>query len=876
MRAALVDLAPGLQETCGDYLRHYRDGFADALRNGGSAVAGARAFARSIDGVLSALFCASEVQASGDARVCLVAVGGYGRGMVGLRSDVDLLFLTDDPASPRVEAIATGMLYPLWDLELDIGHAVRGTAETLALAREDVRTATTLLDLRAVAGNRTLVQELKGAARRHVFEPRLGAFIDALEDDTTRRHRRAGDSLHLLEPDVKLSPGGLRDLDIARWAAGARWRATRLGDLLERGVLQRRDVDELQAAQEFLWSVRGHLHLRNRRRQDRLTFADQEDIAEALGFVDRSTLGVEQFMQAYYRHAGVIARAAERMLSRARHEGRRSRTGLRRLGNGLAHFDGAVTLERTDDVRVQPMLALRLYDEVLRAKLPPYGFAREAVVRAASEPAWCERLRAEPEAGPLFARLMTATERSGVAKGSLPAELHRVGLTTAIVPELEPLVGRVVHDLFHVYTFDVHAIAALDRLRALARGKRFEHMGLASRLALESPRPLPLHLAALLHVLSKRKAWAKRVAKADFTERFGLSHADGAHLRWLLGEQRTLYESATRRDTSDPDVIAELAERIGSRNRLRDLYLLTASILSTTNPRAMSSWNERLLDDLYFALETVIEGEADPDRIRALRQQVAVGFVGDAGEGRLQRFVESLPDRYVLANDADAIRRHARLARDSVETEGGVALGLGPGPSDGVSELVLWTHDRPGLLADVCAALTSRQVGIVRAQVYTAGEMALDVFWVRRAPGGRARDGEISRLDQRLRARLETDLHELAAGTLTADAAIARLGPAPAWAVRHTPGVETLVHIDSQVARQHTLVEVYTEDRVGVLHAITACFRDQALTIDLAKINTEGARAADVFYVRERTGEKLSAERINEVKSALLAKLTEL
>jgi len=237
------------------------------VHRGDPGVATAYSHARALDGLLSALYCAADAasRALGRAprgRVALVAVGGYGRLTLGLNSDVDVVFLCDDSEDPFVAALAEGLLYPLWDLGVDIGHAVRSIDEMLTLAREDIRTATTLIDFRRIAGSGSLLDELERGAREQVFEPHLVDFLGALEQDTGTRHRRFGGSLYLLEPDVKQGRGGLRDLDVAEWAAQARWGARAEQDYVRTGALLAREVRELEDAREMLWRVRNLLHLR--------------------------------------------------------------------------------------------------------------------------------------------------------------------------------------------------------------------------------------------------------------------------------------------------------------------------------------------------------------------------------------------------------------------------------------------------------------------------------------------------------------------------------------------------------------------------------------------------------------------------------------
>jgi len=873
----LGQLAPGLAAVCDEYLVQYRGRLEKAARGGEGGVGIARQLSRSLDGLLGALHCAADAasrarHATPAGRVALAAVGGWGRGVVGLRSDLDVLFLCDDPHDPHVASLAEGVLYPLWDLGVSIGHAVRGVEETVELARTDLRTATTLLDARPVAGARGLVDALHKAGRRALFDPAIEPFLDALARDTEERHERFGGSLYLLEPEVKLGRGGLRDLDVARWAARARWGAASPEELVRLGAVHAREQRALELAEEFLWRVRNLLHARAGRRQDRLTFEDQTEIAIALGFTDGVTPGVEQFMQAYYRHARVVAQTAERMLARARPEKRReSRESAVDAGGGVSLWGGHVTLADSEQLQADPSLALRFYAEVARRELPPYPYARDAIARAASDADWRRRLRESERAPDLFLRLLAHIGDAAVRRGSLLGELHEVGLLLAMIPEFEPVTGRVQQDLYHVYTVDVHSVAAVDRLRALTRGEFAQELPLACRCAAEMPRPVPLFLAVLLHDIGKGhgKDHSKRGAQMAraIGPRLGLPPLDVDHVVWLVQEHLSLYHWAMRRDTSDPETIGEIVRLVGSLDRLRDLYLLTVADLSTTNPQAMTSWKARMLDDLYVAVAQALEGGVPAssyeraDEVRADLRIRLLGLEGadarripDEERAARERFIDEMPARYVLANPAEAAVAHARIAAERGDKRVHVAV-RGGGP-DTLVELVVVTDDRPGLLADLTAALTASRLAVSSAQIYTRprpgrSDEAFDVFQVRRVVRG------ADPSDRGWVPKLERDIAALVAGEVTAEALLAARPRPPAWAGRKGPELPTEVRVDNGVDQRFTVVDVFTRDRVGLLHAIARSFHEQGLTIVLSKINTEGLRVADVFYVEERGGGKV-------------------
>ena len=872
----LGGLAPGLGKTCSGYLGGYRRAFEDAVRRGEPGVATARSHARALDGLLSALYCASDAATRSlghqpRGRVALVAVGGYGRSTLGLNSDVDVVFLCDDSEDPFVGALAEGLLYPLWDLGVDIGHAVRSVDETLRLAREDIRTTTTLIDFRPIAGTGSLLDDLERGAREHVFEPHLLEFLEALEQDTAARHRRFGGSLYLLEPDVKQGRGGLRDMDVAGWAARARWGARSEQDYVRTGALLAREVRELEDAREMLWRVRNLLHLRAGRQQDRLTFGDQEEISQELGFVDGVTLGVEQFMQAYYRHARIVALTAERMLDRARPKNRARASTYRKLAHGIILADGTITLEHPQRLDGDPALAFRFYLQALRHHKRPDHSALDAIARIAPDKRWRLRLQDSEEATQLFLSLLKNVDESPFRSGSTVAELHEVGLVSAMIPEFEPLVGRVYHDVFHVYTADIHAIKAVELLQSLIRGEN-QMRSLAARLAAEAPRRLPLFLAVLLHSLGRTRGRNQEEAGSRLAEsvalRLGFSPVDAQHVGWLVREQRSLYRLATQRDIHDPGGLVELSRMVQTPERLRDLFLCTVSVVSTVNPTGMTSWKARALEDLYLAALAQLESGSIPahteSRVLEVKLQAIVGFAGDAGQEELQSFIDEMPDRYFLANPVDVVRAHARISRD--RSKGLATVRVGPGPSQDVEEVVVISADRSGLLADLTAVFAAHDLSILTAQIYTrprkSGDEVFDVFWVK--------IGDNTPMPARLAAALQEDITHRIDNRISAQDLIARQSTPPPWSVRRGPEVPTDISVDNNASSRYTVVDVFTRDRIGLLHEIASTLHRLDLSIALAKVNTEGQSVADVFYVAEADGKKVQdPERVKKLQQAL-------
>lgn len=869
--SSLRDLNSGLVETCSEYLVSHSAALKDAVRGGQRGLDVAARYAQMFDGLLGSLCCAAraaQVRYKGLGRVALVAVGGYGRRLVAPHSDIDVVFLADDPSDERIGGLAEAVLYPLWDAGVQIGHAVRGVEETLDLSKSDIRTSTTLLDMRHIAGDKSLVHELVDRSRGEIFEGELDAFIGALEADTVSRHDRYGGTLFLREPEIKLGRGGLRDLDVVSWVARSRWGVERLDDLVALGHLSQHELLDLCGAQEHMWTVRNRLHVVARRRHDRLTFEDQESVAGLLGYRDGVALGVEQFMQMHYRHARVVARLVDRMPERARRSRRKPPTTIRDLGRGVMVHDAHVTL-RPDELSEDPSLALRFYEHVVREGLPPDPEARDAFARIFADRDICQQLRRSPEAKLIFCNLLTHAGNAPLRRGSIVEELHEVGLLVALIPELEPIMGRVPYDAYHAYTADVHALLSIDRLRAIARGELATEFPIVSRCAAELPRPLPLYVALLLHELGcghpdDPAKYAAAIA-STVCERLGLSPADTKHVTWLIANQDRAYRWALQRDITDPDTIAEIAREVHTVDRLRDLYLLTFANTSTENPTAMTVWNARMLQELWTSTSDMIEGRRDgSDYVDSLREQV-LRDLAPAERQAVAEFLDELPERYLLANSAVEIRVHQQIAVSrGDETRVGVTESSF---GDGTLQIVVFSNDRPGLLAELTSALAMHRYNVDSAQLYTRRregrpDEAFDIFAVTHPGLGVGGDVEASVTE------LTRTIEDLTAGRISADSIVGRRSKQPSWA-RSGPRIKTEVGVDNNTSSRYTVVDVYTRDRPELLYTIAQTLHLHGLSIALAKVNTQGRRVADVFYVQARGGGKLAKGQLARLSDAL-------
>jgi [protein-PII] uridylyltransferase len=813
--------------------------------------------------------------------VALAGVGSYGRGAVALKSDLDVRLLARNV--DKAAAVADALLYPLWDMGVSIGHQVVTVDDLLHSAKTDLPAATSLLDWRHVAGDRSLSEALRKRGEEGIFaHSELPRFLARLEDEAAQRHARFGGSVYLLEPDVKNGEGGLRDLDIARWAAKARFGVGEPEDLVRVGALVPREAAEIQAASEMLFRIRNLLHAHAGRRSDRLTFDEQEAIAALLGYGDEGE-AVEHLMSAYYRSARTIARARTNAISRATPVLTRRKPRDEDLGAGVRLFDGSVTLGHPELLRSDPAIALRMIEAALTrgAQLLPY--ARDALGRASADPAWCEQLRQSPEAVRRFVSLVSTCRETPLLRGSVMRELHDTGLLLAMIPEFSPVVGRVHHDTYHVYTVDVHSVAAVDRLATLARGELAGEFPLASRLAAEITRPEMLFFATLLHDVGKAiggSDHSKRGAEMarEILQRLGFSPEDVHEACHLIQKHLLMYHVATRRDLDDPATVAELCRELHGREGLRDLYLLTVADLSTTSPTSMTSWKARMLDELYLAADAALGGARTDDtrKVRALgdveRAALAMPAEGPgdlaARKSFLADFIDSMPERYLLANSPAAIAAHAELARKHGDRVASVAMVPSRHPE--AAEICVVASDRPGLLAAITAAIAASRLEVHAAQIHSrtieGGVQAVDLFWVR--DRGEGVDGVARSIPKLVR-----DIHAVLTGEVT-PIDLARRRGGGVRSERNSPRVRLQVSVDDRASPRHTVIEVVTRDRPGLLFALSDALYRLGLSIAVAKINTEGARVADVFYVSEAGGGKVApGKRSLEIQAGLLAVL---
>ncbi len=879
-----------------------------------------RAISALTDEVICELFAAitNEIVGVQSIPLALVATGGYGRHELAPRSDVDLLALLPDenaPGAAEAALVAEQLHRALWDAGLEAGFAARTLAQSLALADQDHTARTALLDCRLIAGDAALYKTLERAAVVEWDSRRVEEFIKDKLDEQQARRKRYGGSIWLLEPHLKQGKGGLRDLQCALWIARARHKVAGLGEAGERGLLPSRDVAAARAARDWLWRLRNELHETTGRRDDRLTFDNQRKIAQALGYADTEhELGVERLMRETYTALQEIARASDALIDRCAIEeiprpsslvtslpalagallGRRP-PQAKPIDAAFKLWHGRITVADKDTFARRHADLVRVFAVAESLDVPIYSYARDLLVQELARlgPELANDRDAHFECWQIFTR-----------EGSVGAQLfamHELGVLGALFPELQRLRARAQHSLYHVYTVDTHTVFALQRMCRLRAGALGEEEPELTRVARAQERPLALMLGLLFHDLGKGLGGDHSQRGAElvraYAERVALDPADAADVEWLVLQHLTMSHISQRRDLEDVELIEAFARDCRTVERLEMLYLLTYADMASVSPENWNGWKAGLLRTLYEKAHAVLQAEgmdapehervleARRDRLAAQIAALLAPVEEPSLRGRPERarptsapppttptslatqFVHAAPERYLsTVRPADAAR-HLALWLDARRSGFASELRL---RESGEAELTLLAPDRPGLLALFSAALAAAGIDILTAEVHSLeGGIALDRFLVREPGGGAPAVG-----------RWETarnDLRKLLAGEESPARLVQKRLRRSAYASAQ-PAVETRVRLDNRSSQRFTVLDVIAQDRPGLLFAIAEALHDAGASIELARIATEGNRAADAFYLRDAraAGRKLvddarGAQVLQAVRSAIAA-----
>ena len=783
-----------------------------------------------MDACLRDLFDAAEPSAE----VALVALGGYGRGMLSPGSDVDLLILHEGTRPDDVSAVAERLLYPMWDVGLRVGHAVRTADQCVEVAAERLDACTAMLDGRVVAGSAPAWDGASSAVLAPVRrDPR--AFAERLVTDRQARRERFGSVSSLLEPDLKEGVGGLRDAHALGWL--------RIGigrPLDEAGILreaERRAVDE---AEEFLVRARSALHLETGRGSDRLLVEQQPAIGGAMGYEDGPGLAaVDGLMRAVFEHARQLEHVSTAVFDR--------------------FLRGASELPEMDPT---PEGVLRAFGSIAAEGGVMPAAALDAMIATpiAAGAGWSDEVRND------FLGLL----RNGA--GAVPAfeTLDRVGLLERYLPAWGPVRCRPQRDPYHRSAVDVHLLESAAGVAMLLDDPGQDPL-VARAVEAVTDRDALL-LGALLHDIGKtgegdHVAVGTRVA-AETLEHMGVSGPTADLALFLVAEHLLLSDTATRRDLEDENLVLGVADRIGDPARLAALYLVTIADAEATGPLAWTPWRAALVRELVVKIQHVLErGDVGPGTAERLsaRAEAIRAALGREAPDVVERFLLRMPRGYVLSVPLERVASHVRLVATPVGAHE-VRTHASEGTREATYDLAVVATDRPGLLSMIAGALSLAGLSVLTAQVFTTDDgVAVDLFEIEGA-------FETAVGEERWR-EFRTTLRKAIEGRLSLDHRVREKR-------RHYPAprrdVPVRVEVDNHASDFFTVIEVGAPDRLGLLFDVTRTFGELQLDVHLAKVATFGARVVDSFYVRDDLGRKVDdLERVRELERALRGRIEE-
>jgi [protein-PII] uridylyltransferase len=845
-----------------ELLRQHLTSNVDFLRaahlGGASGQQSVQAYAAFMDRFLSTIFRLAVDDAKREGAkptlLVLVALGGYGRGELHPLSDLDLMLIYEGEMSAFVQRTTQGLLYALWDLGLQVGHAVRSLPDCLAMARTDFPSRTSMQEARYVVGDRRLFNRFRKVLAENVYQKDFGQFLETTLAERDQRYRKFGGSPYMGEPNIKESAGGLRDIHTAMWLASTKFGTRTLRELADKSLITEREQKATDEGLTFLWRVRNELHFLSGHKNDVLSRDVQPQIAKNFGYAnDDVSLGVEKFMRDYYLHARVIHRISRRLIARCRETLARRGSVQRKLrqealADGLIVIDDRIHLAHSDGraFREAPVRLLKVFWHAHRL-----GFELGIDVERAIEEALDlidDGFRRSAETRELFLAIC----RSWGRVTQTFREMHELGVLGRYLPEWGALTCLVQYDIYHKFTADQHSLLAVENLEALAPGQSAESEGIAQVLN-EVERPDLLMLGMLLHDIGKGKGHghaAKGIPLIEaLTARMELPPDDADKVNFLVAHHLTMSHSAQRRDIDDPKTAEALAEICRTPERLRILYLLTFADMRAVGPGVMTGWQAQILWDLYCRTYARLTG-GQPERPNreAVAERVWEAMRREGSRGAVTGHLAMFPDRYLSATAPQRIAAHLRLV-DALE-EDVVATELFHHQDLGSSELVIATHDVPGLFSLIAGTLAAHGINILSAQIHTRADgIAIDTFQVN-DPFGEAVTEE-GRWHKTLEA-----LRRVLRGQQTVEELLDIRRKAGRIAPATVPGPPKIT-VDNEISDTHTVVEVKCPDRVGLLYAITHTLSGLGLDIGSARIATEIDQAFDTFYITDRQGRRL-------------------
>jgi [protein-PII] uridylyltransferase len=813
----------------------------------------------------------------------IVATGGYGRGVLAAGSDIDLLFLLPYKQTAWGESIAEAILYCLWDMGLKVGHATRSVGECIRQAKADMTVRTALLEARYLLGDRKLYDELTARFDKEVVQGTGAEFVAAKLAEREERHRRAGQSRYLVEPNVKDGKGGLRDLHTLYWIAKYVYRVPEREELIELGVYDPREYRRFRRCGDFLWAVRCHMHFLAGRAEERLSFDIQREIAVRLGYTEHPGLrDVERFMKHYFLIAKDVGDLTAILCAKLEDRQAKAMPVLSRM---MARFRPRArhTLSETDDFVVDynrinvadenvfkrdPVNLLRIFHLAQKYNLAFHPDAMHMATRSLK--LIDQKLREDPEANRLFLEILTSKNDAE----TVLRRMNEAGVLGAFVPAFGRIVAMMQFNMYHHYTVDEHLLRCIGALSDIEAGRSDDTKFANELVHTIEPRHRDLiYVTLFLHDIAKGRVEdhslvGARIARS-LCPRLGFSPAETETVAWLIEVHLVMSSVAQSRDLSDRMTIEHFSQVVQSVERLKLLAILTVADIKAVGPGVWNGWKAQLLRTLYYETEPVLTGgfsEVNRAQRVAVAQAEFRAALADWTAAELDAYIALHYPAYWLKVDLPQKVAHAHFLRAAAGEGKSLATTVAFAAARGVTELTVMAPDHPWLLSIIAGACAVAGANIVDAQIFTTTDgRALDTIAV-------SREFEHDADEARRAARITDSIEKALRGDLRLPEVVAKRATAKAR-VRAFAVLPEVI-LNNGWSNRYTMVEVIGLDRPGLLFELTATLSKLNLNIASAHVATFGERVVDVFYVTDLFGAKItSATRQATIKRALITLL---
>ncbi|MFI3190955.1 MAG: [protein-PII] uridylyltransferase [Methylococcales bacterium] len=804
-----------------------------------------------IDIVLSC--CWQHFLSDHASQLSLCAVGGYGRAELFPYSDIDIIVLLDSNDAAHYQEPLANFFTFLWDIGLKPGQSVRTIPQCVTEALNDQTVMTCLMEIRLINGNTALLQELKQVtAPDKIWSS--DEFFAAKMEEQRLRYAHFHDTAYNLEPNIKEGPGGLRDRQVIAWVFKRHYNAPTLKELIQHGFLPQSEYAELVAALDVLWRIRYALHLLTNRAEDRLLFDYQRDLAQQFGFSSENSQynqDVEQFMQFYFQTVQGLERLNEMLLQlfNERFVGDDAHCEPIVVNNSFVAINGYLEARNEQVFEQYPCLLLKIF--LILQKNPTLKGIRATTLRLIRKnlPLIDDAFRENKTANQVFIDILS--QPSGLTHAL--RRMNRYGVLAAYIPCFANIVARMQYDLFHIYTVDEHTLFVIANLRRFSLAKHDTELPFCNKVFLLIAKPEILYLAALFHDIAKGKNGDHSVIGEELSKNFCIQHdissQDTKLVAWLVRNHLVMSMTAQRKDISDPDVIHEFAQKMGSVEYLNYLYLLTVADIRATNPELWNSWKDTLLRNLYISTHTALRrGLQNPiamaDRIAENKQEAKSRLIKQGlPEAVIEQAWHEITDDYFLRYSADEIAWHTVIITAHTETDFPLVI-VRTQNQRGSAEVFIYTKDKEGIFSISTATLDQLGLTILDARIMTTlNNYVLNSFQVLEQSGAPItepfRDAHICNV---LRLNL---LH----GEVKEHKNIHR--QAKLRQAQHFP-IPTSIEFHDDSLNRHTIMELITTDHAGLLSKIGRAFIQQHIHLHSAKITTIGSRVEDMFYITDQ------------------------